>query len=124
MRIAITGATGMIGSKLTSILMGQGHQISVITRRPMYKESQITSIFWDPELNHIEIEKLEGFDVIIHLAGANVGEYWTQEHKKNILNSRVYSTRLLSESLARLVRKPKLLISASEAGYPNDSSRI
>ena len=117
MRIAITGATGMIGSKLTAFLLAQGHQIAVITRRSSYHQPQISVIVWDPALNYIEAGQLEGFDVIIHLAGANVGEYWSPEHKKNILESRVQSTKLLCESLSRLRSRPKLLISASAIGF-------
>ena len=117
MRIAITGATGMIGSKLAAFLLAQGHQIAVITRRNSYRQPQASVIAWDPSLDYIENEKLEGFDVIVHLAGANVGEYWSEEHKKEILESRVQSTRLLSESLLKLVSKPKLLISASAIGF-------
>jgi uncharacterized protein (TIGR01777 family) len=117
MRIAITGATGMIGSRLIDFLMAQGHEMTVITRRNSYHKPQTAAIIWDPALNFIEDEQLEGFDVIIHLAGANVGEYWSVEHKKSILDSRVQSTRLLSACLSRLVSKPKLLISASAIGY-------
>jgi len=117
MRIAITGATGMIGSKLTAFLLAQGHQIAVITRRGAYQNPQTSVILWDPATNYIETALLEGFDVIIHLAGSNVGEYWSQEYKKSILASRVQSTRLLCESLSALVSKPKLLISASAIGF-------
>jgi hypothetical protein len=117
MRIAITGATGMIGSKLIAFLLAQGHQMAVITRRSSYHQAQTSVIIWDPNLNYIEIEQLEGFDVVIHLAGTNVGEYWSPEHKKSILESRTLSTRLLCESLAKVVSKPKLLISASAIGF-------
>jgi uncharacterized protein (TIGR01777 family) len=117
MRIAITGATGMIGTCLTAFLLAQGHRITVITRRNSYHQPQISVIVWDPELNYIENEQLEGFDVIIHLAGANVGEYWSPEHKKNILESRVETTRLLCESLSRAASKPELLICASAIGF-------
>ena len=120
MRIAITGATGMIGSRIASFLQAQGHQITVITRRSSYHQPQTPVIIWDPALNYIESEKLEGFDVIIHLAGANVGEYWSEAYKKEILDSRVQSTRLLSDSLARLTSRPKLLICASAIGYYGD----
>ena len=89
----------------------------MITRSASYHQPQTSVIVWDPALNYIEIEQLEGFDVIIHLAGANVGEYWSPEYKKSILESRVQSTKLLCESLARLVSKPKLLISASAIGF-------
>lgn len=71
MRIAITGATGMIGCRLTASLLAQGHQIAVITRRTSYRQPQTSVIVWDPALNYIEIEKLEGFDIVIHLAGTN-----------------------------------------------------
>jgi len=117
MRIAITGATGMIGSKLTSFLLAQGHQITVITRRRSCDQPQESVIVWDPLLNEIETEQLEGFDVIIHLAGCNVAEYWSPEYKKLILESRLRSTKLLCESLTKLVLKPKLFICASAIGY-------
>jgi hypothetical protein len=105
----------MIGSKLTAFLLAQGHQIAVITRQ--VSQHQGTMIVWDPALGYIEIEKLEGFDIIIHLAGANVGEYWSPAYKKEISESRVLSTRLLCESISKLAAKPKLLISASAIGY-------
>jgi uncharacterized protein (TIGR01777 family) len=117
LRIAITGATGMIGRKLTAFLLAQGHQIAVITRRNSYHQQQTSVIVWDPASNDIETKQLEGFDVVIHLAGTNVGEYWSAEHKKSILESRVRSTRLLCESLSALTAKPKLLISASAIGF-------
>lgn len=117
MRIAITGATGMIGSKLTDFLIAQGHHITMITRRTSSHVTLKSVIIWDPALNYIEIGQLEGFDVIIHLAGANVGEYWSPEYKKSILDSRVQSTKLLCDSLAKLAHKPKLLICASAIGF-------
>ena len=117
MRIAITGATGMIGNKLTAFLLAEGHQVAVITRRSSFQQPLTSVIEWDPALNYIEIEQLEGFDVIIHLAGSNVGEYWSAEYKKSILESRVKSTRLLCETLCLLNSKPKLLIAASAIGY-------
>ena len=117
MHIAITGATGMIGRKLTAFLRPQGHQITVITRRASFSQPQTSVIIWDPALNYIKIEQLEGFDVIIHLTGSNVGEYWSPEHKKDILESRVRSTRLLCESLLKVVSKPRLMICASAIGF-------
>lgn len=117
MRIAITGATGMIGSKLTAFLLAQGHQIAVVTRKISYHQPSTSVIVWDPASDRIETAPFEGFDVIIHLAGTNVGEYWSPEYKKDILESRVKSTKLLCECLSRLVSKPKLLITASAIGF-------
>lgn len=117
MRIAITGATGMVGSKLTVFLLAQGHQVAVISRGASVRQSQASVIVWDPAADHMEAGQLEGFDVVIHLAGANVGENWSPEYKKSILESRVGSTRLLCRTLAGLASKPKLLISASGIGF-------
>ncbi len=117
MRIAITGATGMIGLRLTDFLLAQGHQMTVVTRRSSYHQPQTSVIVWDPSLNYIENGRLEGFDVIIHLAGSNVGEYWSPEYKEEILESRVQSTRLLCKALSEVASKPKLLIGASAIGF-------
>lgn len=107
----------MIGNKLTAFLGHQGHQIAVITRRSSYHQPQTSVIVWDPALNYIQTEQLEGFDVVIHLAGTNVGQCWTPAHKKSILESRVRSTKFLCESLALAVSKPKVLICASAVGF-------
>lgn len=117
MRIAITGATGMIGSKLTAYLLAQGHQIAIITRQSSYTKPGVSTIIWDPSISHFDASQLEDFDVIVHLAGTNVGEKWTPQHKKDILESRVQSTRLLSHALTTLKSKPKLFICASAIGY-------
>lgn len=107
----------MIGSKLIPFLLAQGHGVALITRGKVNHQSHVSVIVWDPELNYIETEQLEGYDVIIHLAGTSVSEFWSPQHKKNILESRVQSTKLLCSHLGRLVSKPKLLISASAIGY-------
>lgn len=99
------------------MFVAQGHHVAVITRRSSYGQPQVSTIVWDPELNFIENGQLEGFDVIIHLAGASVGEYWSKKYKKIILESRVRSTRLLCETISKLKSKPKLLICASAIGY-------
>jgi len=117
MRIAITGATGMIGRKLVAFFLQGGHELTVITRRSSNQMPQTATVVWDPELPFIDVGALEGFDVVIHLAGTNVGEKWTPEHKKSILESRVNSTKLLCKSLEKVKLKPKLLICASAVGF-------
>ncbi|MDE1920420.1 MAG: TIGR01777 family oxidoreductase [Candidatus Omnitrophica bacterium] len=116
MHVAITGATGMIGVKLTDFLLSEGHQVEVLTRRSSYRSSQTTVIRWDPELSYLEKGQLEGFDVVIHLAGSSIARYWTAGYKKNILESRALGTSFLCECLARAPRPPKLLICASAVG--------
>jgi uncharacterized protein (TIGR01777 family) len=117
MRLAITGATGLIGQRLTDFFLAHGHQVSVLTRGRSYPNPKASVIVWDPMLSYIEPQELEGFDVVIHLAGANVGEYWTPAYKKEILESRVLATRLLSDILSQARSKPRLLISASAVGF-------
>ena len=107
----------MVGSKLTDSLLAQGHQIAVLTRQSSYRHPQASVIVWDPALDYIAVEHLDGFDVVIHLAGATIAHYWTAEYKKSILESRVQSTKFLCTELSRLSNKPKLLISASAIGY-------
>jgi len=118
MRMAITGSTGMIGSTLISFLLPKGHGVTQITRRRVLKGAyQTPFLTWDPDAGQIDAQALEGHDVVIHLAGANVGERWSESYKKDILQSRVKGTRLLCQTLARLKNKPKVLLSASAIGY-------
>lgn len=114
MRIAITGASGLVGSALIPVLTAAGHQVLRLVRRtPAQNE-----IAWDPERGQLDREALEGVDAVIHLAGENVGEgRWTEERKHRILESRTKGTRLLAENLAALKQKPSVLISASAVGY-------
>ncbi len=117
MRIAITGSTGMIGSKLVTFFLAEGHHVSQITRQSAIENEETPFIYWNPSKGQIDPAQLEGFDVIIHLAGANVGERWGEAYKQNILDSRVQGTRLLCQTIAKLRQKPKLLLSASAIGY-------
>ncbi len=116
-RIAITGSTGLIGSALVSFLLKQGHQVTQISRNKHLKGPQTPVVFWDPQKGQVDAAALEGFDAVIHLAGANVGERWDASYKQTILESRVDGTRLLSRILGGLKHKPKVLLSASAIGY-------
>ncbi len=118
MRMAITGSTGMIGSTLISFFLSKGHSVTQITRQRVLKGAHQTPFLtWDPDAGQIDSQALEGHDAVIHLAGANVGERWSESYKKDILQSRVKGTRLLCQTLARLKDKPKVLLSASAVGY-------
>ncbi len=118
MRVAITGSTGMIGSTLISFLLPKGHGVTQITRRRVLKGAHQTPFLtWDPDAGQIDAQALEGHDAVIHLAGTNVGERWSESYKKDILQSRVKGTRLLCQTLVRLKNKPKVLLSASAIGY-------
>lgn len=115
--IAITGATGMIGRTLIPFLTTAGHRIRRVTRRPAGPED----IGWDPATGRLDPNSLEGVDAVIHLAGESIaGARWTDEQKRKILESRVKGTRLIAETITRLKRPPRVLISASAIGIYGD----
>ncbi len=116
MKILVTGSTGLVGSALIPVLEAKGHQIVRLVRTaPKNRE---TEIFWDIEKGTLNADELEGIDAAVHLAGENLAEgRWTEEKKRRILESRAKGTRLLSEALAKLKRKPQVLVSASAVGF-------
>lgn len=115
MNFLVTGSSGLIGRALVQYLTASGHRVTRLVRTtPPAGEGQI---FWNPEAGTLDVAGLEGFDVAVHLAGETVVGRWTPEKKTRILGSRVKGTRLLSETLARLARPPRVLVSASATGY-------
>jgi uncharacterized protein (TIGR01777 family) len=117
-RIAITGATGLVGSALVDSFRADGHRVSRVVRRPPPPGTD--DIHWDPATGAIHPEALEGFDAVVHLAGASISERWTEEHKRAIRDSRRQGTTLIARTIAALRRKPRVLVSASAVGYYGD----
>lgn len=116
MKIAISGASGLVGSSLTALLTTGGHTVL-----PLVRKKEAEGIYWNPETGEIDSEKLEGLDAVVHLAGDNIAEgRWTAEKKARIRDSRVKGTRLLCQTLAKLENPPKVLVSASAIGYYGD----
>jgi uncharacterized protein (TIGR01777 family) len=117
MRVAITGASGLVGRELIAYLEQHGDFVTRVVRgKPASDE-----IHWDPAKGEIDAAALEGFDGIIHLAGENIADgRWTAAKKARILDSRVQGTTLVSHTLAKLQQKPKVFISASAIGYYGD----
>lgn len=112
-RIAVTGATGMIGSALVGHLKSEGHTVQKLVRRPVVSSDEIA---WDPKAGTIDLAALEGVDAIIHLAGANVGDRrWTKRYKAEILNSRLLGTNTIATAVSQI--KPSVFISASAIGW-------
>jgi len=118
MNIAITGSSGLVGEALIPFLTTGGHHIVRITRSNRDGEK---AIIWDPANDQLDPALLEGFDAVVHLAGESIaGHRWSAKQKAKIRDSRVQSTQLLSKTLARLARPPRVLISASAIGYYGD----
>ncbi|MCC6243364.1 MAG: TIGR01777 family protein [Gemmatimonadaceae bacterium] len=122
MRIAITGASGFIGTQLSAFLSTGGHDVIRIGRGPVVPGK--TDISWNPERGQLDPRALEGIDAVVHLAGASIGERWSSAHRAALLTSRVEGTSLLSHTLAQLTKKPAVLVSGSAIGiYGNAGDR-
>ena len=114
--ILITGASGLIGVRLTEILLEKGHCVAHLGRSK--KSGGVPSYVWDVEKGEIDLKSLEGTDAIIHLAGAGVAEKrWTHRRKLEILESRTKSSTLLYETLKNTIHNVKVVVSASAIGY-------
>ncbi|MDN5204004.1 TIGR01777 family oxidoreductase [Fulvivirgaceae bacterium BMA10] len=115
-KVLITGGTGLVGKRLTEILISQGCEVSYLSRSK--KKLAGVSVFkWDIKKNFIEEGALENIDCIIHLAGAGVAERrWSKEYKDVIRDSRVNSSELLLQALKSSGNKVKTFISASAIG--------
>lgn len=114
MRIAITGANGLIGIALRAQLERDGHEVIRIGR---HNPSHPPDVRWSVPHAQLNPQALEGLDVVLHLAGEPIVGRWTPSKKQAIRDSRVDGTRLLAWTLANLQVKPRVLVSASAAGY-------
>ncbi len=115
--VLVTGGTGLVGTRLTSLLIEKGCQVRYLSRNPG-KVSEVESFSWDIDRQTIDEKALDGVDYIIHLAGAGVADKkWTTQRKKEILQSRTKSTEVLRSALANKDHQVKAFISASAVGY-------
>lgn len=115
--ILISGATGLIARALIPMLTAMGFRV----RRLVRSEPGPEDVVWNPAAGSLDAGLLEGVDGVIHLAGESIaGGRWTQDRRQRILESRTRGTTLLAETLARLKRPPRVLISASAVGIYGD----
>jgi uncharacterized protein len=113
--VAISGASGLIGSALTESLRADGHRVLRLTRGGPTGDD---TIGWDPEAGRIDAPALEGIDAVVHLAGEGIGEHrWTDEQKRKIRESRVRGTAVLAAAVASREKKPSVFVSGSAIGY-------
>ena len=119
MRIAVTGASGLIGSALVPALRARGHEVLRLVRRPAHSADEVR---WDPEGGDVDLAALHGVEGVVHLAGAGVGDRrWTPEYKRVILLSRVNGTDTIARAMAHLEPRPRVLVCGSAIGYYGDT---
>ena len=121
MNVLVSGATGLIGTALTSELTDGGHRVLQLSRSQPSSEDTIR---WDPDRGSLDASRLEGIDAVVHLAGEIIfsgpTDRWTTEKKRRIMESRKKGTRLLAETIAGLPEPPKVMVSASGINYYGD----
>jgi uncharacterized protein (TIGR01777 family) len=116
MKVLISGGSGLVGTALTESLRSQGHTIAHLVRPG--GSASAGDVRWDPASGFVNINAMEAADAVVNLNGASIGGgRWTSTRKKILRGSRVDSTRVLVEVLARLEQKPRVFVSASAIGY-------
>ncbi|MFC0037219.1 TIGR01777 family oxidoreductase [Actinomadura rayongensis] len=116
MRVAVSGASGLIGAALAESLAGDGHEVVRLVRRAARRAGEVG---WDP---FGEVGALTGVDAVVHLAGAGIGERrWTSAYKREIYDSRVRGTATLASALARMGEPPRVFVSGSAVGFYGDA---
>lgn len=120
-RATVTGATGLIGSRLLPALLREGVEVTVLSRNPARTRArvprEVTLAAWDPLEQPAPAEALEGRDAVIHLAGENVAQRWSAGAKRAIRDSRVRGTEHLVAGLAETGARPRALVCSSAVGY-------
>src|SRR5262249_302984 len=118
MRVAITGASGLIGTALTAAVESGGHEVGRVVRTG----GGPGTVGWDPKSGAIDATGLAGIDAAVHLAGAGIADHrWTDAYKRELVDSRVRGTSLLARTLAGLDPRPDVLVSASGIDYYGDT---
>ena len=120
MRVTVTGATGLLGTRLVRELTRRGDEVTVLSRNPERARAAldgVQAVAWDPGAGPAPAEALEGRDAVVHLAGENVAQRWTGDAKRRIRASREQGTRNLVAGLRSAQQRPKALVSSSAVGY-------
>src|SRR5271154_6502856 len=107
MRVLISGGTGTVGSALTSALRADGAVVNHLVRKK--ENASHGDVTWNPLSATVDVPAMEGYDAVVHLSGANIAQArWTSTRKQILRNSRVDTTRVLVDALARLKQKPSV----------------
>ncbi|WP_286761389.1 TIGR01777 family oxidoreductase [Salegentibacter sp. UBA1130] len=127
MRVLITGATGLIGSKISRLCQEKGIKVHYLStsKDKLENKTDYKGFYWNPNENEIDSKAIEGVDTIINLVGASIAERWTPEQKKKILKSRTETANLLYTCLQENGHEVKNLLSASAIGiYPSSLEKL
>ncbi|TCN42739.1 hypothetical protein EV644_102626 [Kribbella orskensis] len=117
MKYVLAGSSGFLGKSLARDLLADGHQVVRLVRRA---PSQPSEVRWDPAKGQLDPAALDGADVLINVAGANIGRPWTPTYKKTIRESRVSTTSTLAAAAAQMERPPVFLTQSGTGGYGRD----
>lgn len=117
MKYVLAGSSGFLGKALSRDLVADGHQVTRLVRR---EPSQPSEVRWDPARGQLDPTALENADVLINLAGANIGRPWTPTYRKVIRESRVSTTATLAAAAAQLERPPVFISQSGVGGYGMD----
>jgi uncharacterized protein (TIGR01777 family) len=127
MKVLITGATGLIGTELVSLLLQNGISVNYLTtsKKKIVNELNYNGFYWSPEQGIIDENCLMGVDSIINLAGANIAKRWTNSYKQEIIESRLLSAALLFKAIKNNPNQVKQIVSASGTSiYPNSDTLV
>ncbi|TDI85768.1 MAG: TIGR01777 family protein [Caldithrix sp.] len=118
MKILISGASGLVGTALEPFLRVGGHDVNKLVRTKNSKNC--CDVYWDPYHDELDQASLHGVEAVVHLSGENIAGRWTSGKKARIRDSRITTTRLLSQTIANLEHRPKVFVCASAVGYYGD----
>lgn len=120
MRVLISGASGLVGSEVARQLRLLGHEPVLLTRTTPTSSDQV---FWNPSTGELDPNLMESIDAVVNMAGATTGKIpWTKKYMREIVSSRLDSTRTLVNAINSAKNKPKVLVSGSASGYYGDCS--
>ncbi|MGW0733247.1 TIGR01777 family oxidoreductase [Streptomyces sp. NPDC002851] len=118
-RVAIAGASGLIGSALARSLIADGHQVVRLVRRPARAADEVE---WSPKRRYVDTAGLAGCTAVVNLAGAGIGDHrWTAAYKRELRDSRVLGTATLAKAVADLDEPPEVMLCGSAIGYYGDT---
>lgn len=124
-KVLISGGSGLLGSRITDLLLENGVRVAHLSTRKSYKRKNVDVFYWNPNEGYVDEKAFKGVDGIIHLAGAGIADKrWTDDRKKAIIESRVNSSKVLMDYLNDNENEVDVFIGASAIGYYGDQSGV